>query len=204
MRFLGKQLNGQFGGEVVTDWRRGSEGVRLKHWGQSEFDQTYNCLNVLRPETTIHDAEDLKVFRTRKPALTPRWLGFLCAAGWRTFTGARRFPSGQRPLPDGSATRASPPRWPKRRSKFADRCGTTSVGTEPSTPLGPPTPNCWPSQPGRMGFEGLPQSRHPDLAVWANQRQKATALPSRQGLSAIGIAARSWVDCQSFPHLSLR
>src|SRR5438552_15954335 len=54
-----------------------------------------------------------------------------------------------------------------------------------------------------MGFEGLPQSRHPGLAVWANQRQKATALPSRQGLSAIGIAARSWADCQSFPHLSL-
>src|SRR5262245_36730353 len=54
-----------------------------------------------------------------------------------------------------------------------------------------------------MGFEGLSQSRHPGLAVWPNQRQKATALPSRQGLSAIGIAARSWVDCQSFPHLSL-
>src|SRR4029434_4514805 len=34
-------------------------------------------------------------------------------------------------------------------------------------------------------------------------RQKATALPSRQGLSAIGIAARSWVDCQSFPHVPL-
>ena len=31
MRFLGKQLNGQFGGEVITDLRRRSEGVRLKH-----------------------------------------------------------------------------------------------------------------------------------------------------------------------------
>ena len=93
MRFLGKQLNGQFGGEVVTDWRRGSEGVRLQALGQSELIKLYNCLNVLRPETTIHDAEDLKVFGPRKPALTPRWLGFLCAAGWRTFTGARRFKS---------------------------------------------------------------------------------------------------------------
>src|SRR5512132_2443372 len=54
-----------------------------------------------------------------------------------------------------------------------------------------------------MGFEGLSQPRHPGLAVWANQRQKTTALPSRQGLSAIGIAARSWPDCQSFSHLSL-
>src|SRR5437867_140832 len=64
MRFLGKQLNGQFGGEVVTDWRRGSEGVRLKHWVNRNSIKLYNCLNVLRPETTIHDAEDLKVYRT--------------------------------------------------------------------------------------------------------------------------------------------
>src|SRR6266542_228535 len=62
MRFLGKQLNGQFGGEVVSDWRRGSEGVRLKHWVNLNSIKLYNCLNVLRPETTIHDAEDLKVF----------------------------------------------------------------------------------------------------------------------------------------------
>jgi hypothetical protein len=64
MRFLGKQLNGQFGGEVVTDWRRGREGLRLKHWVNRNSIKLYNCLNVLRPETTIHDAEDLKVFRT--------------------------------------------------------------------------------------------------------------------------------------------
>src|ERR1700732_1751621 len=54
-----------------------------------------------------------------------------------------------------------------------------------------------------MGFEGLSQTRHPRVAVWANHRQKATALPSCQDLSAIGIAARSWLDSQSFPDLSL-
>lgn len=64
MRFLGKQLNGQFGGEVVSDLRRGSEGVRLKHWVNRNSIKLYNCLNVLRPETTIQDAEDLKVYRT--------------------------------------------------------------------------------------------------------------------------------------------
>jgi hypothetical protein len=64
MRFLGKQLNGQFGGEVVTDLRRGSEGVRLKHWVNQNSIKLYNCLNVLRPETTIHNAGDLKVYRT--------------------------------------------------------------------------------------------------------------------------------------------
>lgn len=64
MRFLGKQFNGQFGGEVVTDWRRRSEGVRLKHWVNKNSIKLYNCVNVLRVETTIHDAEDLKVYRT--------------------------------------------------------------------------------------------------------------------------------------------
>ena len=64
MRFLGKQLNGCFGGEVVTDLRRRAEGVRLKHWVNRNSIKLYNCLNVLRPETTIHEAEDLKVYRT--------------------------------------------------------------------------------------------------------------------------------------------
>jgi len=64
MRFLGKQFNGRFGGEVVSDLRRGPEGVRLKHWVNRNSIKLYNCLNVLRPETTIHDAEDLKVYRT--------------------------------------------------------------------------------------------------------------------------------------------
>jgi len=64
MRFLGKQLNGCFGGQVVTDLRRRSEGMRLKHWVNSNSIKLYNHLNVLRPETTINDAEDLKIYRT--------------------------------------------------------------------------------------------------------------------------------------------
>ena len=64
MRFLGKQLNGRFGGEVVTDLRRRSEGVRLQHWVNDNSIKLYNYLNVLRPETTMPDAEDLKVYRT--------------------------------------------------------------------------------------------------------------------------------------------
>jgi hypothetical protein len=64
MRFLGKQRNGRFGGEVTSDLRRGADGVRLKHWVNHNSIKLYNHLNVLRPETTIHDAEDLKVYRT--------------------------------------------------------------------------------------------------------------------------------------------
>lgn len=63
MRFLGKQLNGKFAGEVVSDLRRRSEGVRLKHWVNKNSIKLYNCLNVLRPETTIQDAEDLRIYR---------------------------------------------------------------------------------------------------------------------------------------------
>lgn len=64
MRFLGKQLQGKFGGEVLTDLRRRPEGVRLKHWVNHNSIKLYNCLNVLRPETTIHHAEDLRVYRS--------------------------------------------------------------------------------------------------------------------------------------------
>jgi len=64
MRFLGKQLKGTFGGEVVSDLRRGSEGMRVKHWVNENSIKLYNSLNVLRPETTINDPKDLTVFRT--------------------------------------------------------------------------------------------------------------------------------------------
>ena len=64
MRYLGKQLNGCFDGQVVSDLRRRSEGLRLKHWVNLNSIKLYNRLNVLRPETTIHNAEDLKVYRT--------------------------------------------------------------------------------------------------------------------------------------------
>jgi len=64
MRFLGKKLNVQFEGEAVTDVRRRPEGMRIKHWVNENSIKLYNCRNVLRPETTIHNPEDLKIFRT--------------------------------------------------------------------------------------------------------------------------------------------
>jgi hypothetical protein len=64
MRFLGKRLDANFTGKVVTDLRRRNEGIRLKHWVNLNSIKLYNSLNVLRGETTINHAEDLRVFRT--------------------------------------------------------------------------------------------------------------------------------------------
>ena len=64
MRFFGRKLQGQFGGDIVSDLRRRSEGVRLKHWVNENSVKLYNCLNVLRPETTIHNPKDLRVYRS--------------------------------------------------------------------------------------------------------------------------------------------
>lgn len=63
MRFLGKRLDAAFKGKMVTDLRQRTEGVRLKHWINNNSIKLYNCLNVLRGETTINDAEDLRVYR---------------------------------------------------------------------------------------------------------------------------------------------
>src|SRR5262249_15056120 len=45
------------------------------HWVNRNSIKLYNCLNVLRPETTIHDTEDLKVFRTpeTRPNASMAW-----------------------------------------------------------------------------------------------------------------------------------
>jgi hypothetical protein len=64
MRFLGKRLDANFTGKVVSDLRRRHEGIRLKHRVNLNSIKLYNCLNVLRGETTINHAEDLRVFRT--------------------------------------------------------------------------------------------------------------------------------------------
>jgi len=75
LRFLGKAMHGRFAGEVVSDLRRRSDGVRLKHWVNQNSIKLYNCLNVLRPETTIHHPEDLKVYRTpeNRPEAPRAW-----------------------------------------------------------------------------------------------------------------------------------
>jgi len=57
-------LHGSFAGEVVSDLKQRPEGVRIKHAAGLNSVKLYDKQGrVLRVETTIHDADDLKVYR---------------------------------------------------------------------------------------------------------------------------------------------
>lgn len=75
MRFLAKRCDAGFKGKVTSDLRRRTEGVRLKHWVNLNSIKLYNCLNVLRAETTVNHAEDLRVYRSpeSQPDAPKRW-----------------------------------------------------------------------------------------------------------------------------------
>jgi hypothetical protein len=73
LRFLGARrlaergLIGHFEGEVVTDFKRRPEGVRLLHRVNRNWLKLYDKQgSVLRIETVINDPRDLKVYRTRE------------------------------------------------------------------------------------------------------------------------------------------
>lgn len=73
MRFLGQsvpshgRVNGNFLGEIVSDLKHRPEGVRIKHRLNSNSIKLYDKQgSVLRIETTIVNARDLKVFRPRE------------------------------------------------------------------------------------------------------------------------------------------
>ncbi|MGD0461261.1 MAG: hypothetical protein ABSB74_02115 [Tepidisphaeraceae bacterium] len=68
MRFLGKlpasgHLSGNFAGEVISDYRKRVEGVRIKHRVNDNSIKMYDKGSVLRVETTLNDMRDLKAPR---------------------------------------------------------------------------------------------------------------------------------------------
>lgn len=82
LRFLGHKtpahggVNGNFTGEVLTDLRERAEGIRLKHRLNRNSIKMYDKQGtVLRVETTVNDARDLKVYRTAEsqPHSPKRW-----------------------------------------------------------------------------------------------------------------------------------
>lgn len=73
LRYLGRRLTaeggvkGSFVGEVTTDLKERPEGMRIKHRLNGNWVKMYDKQgSVLRIETVINDARDLKVYRTRE------------------------------------------------------------------------------------------------------------------------------------------
>ena len=67
MRFLGRQLNDHFQGEVVSDYRRRPEGARVKHRVKGNGLKVYDKHGrILRVETTINHPREFKVQRPKE------------------------------------------------------------------------------------------------------------------------------------------
>jgi hypothetical protein len=73
LRYLGRKVSpeggvrGNFKGEVMTDLRSRPEGVRIKHRLRRNWIKMYDKQgSVLRIETVINDARDLKVYRPKE------------------------------------------------------------------------------------------------------------------------------------------
>jgi hypothetical protein len=73
LRFLGHPIpkhgavNGHFAGEVMTDFKRRPQGVRLKHQVKKNWMKLYDKQGtVLRIETVINDVTDMKSYRAKE------------------------------------------------------------------------------------------------------------------------------------------
>lgn len=65
MRYFGRrQLRGVYPDEIISDYRRRYEGIRVKHWKNYNSVKMYNKSgSILRIETTINSTRDFKVYR---------------------------------------------------------------------------------------------------------------------------------------------
>jgi hypothetical protein len=65
MRYFGRRrLGGVYPNEIISDYRRRYEGIRVKHWKNHNSVKMYNKSgSILRIETTINNTRDFKVFR---------------------------------------------------------------------------------------------------------------------------------------------
>lgn len=73
LRFLGHPIpahggvHGHFAGEVLTDFKRRPEGVRLKHQVKKNWIKLYDKQGtVLRIETVLNDVSDMKSYRAKE------------------------------------------------------------------------------------------------------------------------------------------
>lgn len=77
LRFLGRRLHGNLNAEVLSDTRRRTEGLRIKHWVDDNSIKMYDKQQyVLRIETTINNPKDFKVYRDvlRNRSIQKAWV----------------------------------------------------------------------------------------------------------------------------------
>ena len=75
MRYMGRSGRVGINDAVVTDRRRRSEGVRVKHWLNKNSLKFYDRGSVLRDEATINEPKDFRVWRKaeNQPQSKPQW-----------------------------------------------------------------------------------------------------------------------------------
>jgi hypothetical protein len=139
MRFLGKRvpsaggIDKSFKGEVVTDLKERAEGVRVKHRVKRNAIKMYDKQgSVLRVETTLNDARDLKVYRPREgdgPDAPKRWRPMrkgvadlhrraeVCQAANDRYFNSLASAGATTPLGQLAAKVCRPVRWKARRAR---------------------------------------------------------------------------------------
>ena len=75
LRFWGRSGRVGVSDEVITDRRRGSDGVRVKHWVNKNSLKFYDKGSVLRVEATINEPRDFRSFRVAEnnPRSPKQW-----------------------------------------------------------------------------------------------------------------------------------
>jgi hypothetical protein len=63
MTFLGRKMSNSFSGELVSDIKKRSYGVRIKHRMKENSIKMYDKYSVLRVETTINNPREFKVYK---------------------------------------------------------------------------------------------------------------------------------------------
>lgn len=76
MTFLGRKLNNNFLGEIVSDKKFRPQGVRVKHRMKENNIKMYDKWSVLRIETTINNPREFKIYKEamRKGELRKTWV----------------------------------------------------------------------------------------------------------------------------------
>jgi hypothetical protein len=75
LRFWGRPGRVGVNDEVMTDRRRGTDGVRVKHWLNKNSLKCYDKGSILRDEATINEPKDFRVWRAPEynPAGEKHW-----------------------------------------------------------------------------------------------------------------------------------